>query len=367
MAIQVCTRCIMDNASDKTIYFDENGYCNYCTKALNRMKTTYFPNEEGRKLLDELLIKIKEEGKGKEYDCIMGISGGLDSSYLAYLGATKWNLRILAIHVDDGFDTSITKNNLEKLSNKANIELKVYKPDALQYNNLTKSFLRACVPNIAIPQDNIIFSYLHRESRRTGVKNFLSGGNFALESILEKGNTHGAFDKVNIKDIHKKYGTTSIKELPIMSLFWKGIISKYIHKVNTYRPLDCIDYNRDSALKELYNFCGFEYYGNKHLENSLTAFAQLYWFPRKFNVDKRKSHLSSMIVSGQLSREDALIELQKPLYDEKEMNTIIQLVKDRLDINNEEFSLILKAKSKQHTDYKTSLFNRLLEKYYFKF
>lgn len=366
MAIQVCTRCIMDNASDNTITFDERGYCNYCSEALNRMETTYFPNESGGKLLDELLVKIKEEGQGKEYDCIMGISGGLDSSYLAYLGAVKWNLRILAIHVDDGFDTAITKNNIEKLCNKANIELKVYKPDAQQYNDLTRSFLRASVPNIAIPQDNIIFTYLNKESSRTGVKVFLSGGNFSLESILQKDNTHGAFDKVNIKDIQKKFGNVSIKDLPIKSLFWKGIIAKYLYRVRTYQPLNFINYNRDSALQELYDFCEFKYYGSKHLENTLTAFAQLYWFPQKFNVDKRKSHLSSMIVSGQISREEALKQLKTPLYDKKEMNVIIRIIKDTLKISDEEFSMIMKESPKQHSEYKTSLFNNLLNKYYFK-
>lgn len=356
----------MDNFSDKTIMFDKNGHCNYCTNAIKRMETTYFPNEEGDKLLNALLTKIKNEGKGKQYDCIMGISGGLDSSYLAYLGAIKWNLRILAIHIDDGFDTSITKDNIKKLCTKANIDLKVIKPNEQQYNDLTRSFIRAGVPNIAIPQDNIIFSCLYKEASRTGVRNFLSGGNFALESILEIGNTHGAFDKVNIKDIQKKYGTISIGDLSIMSLFWKGIIAKYLLRINTFRPLDYIDYSRDKALKELHDFCEFKYYGSKHLENTLTAFTQLYWFPLKFKVDKRKSHLSSMIVSGQISREEALKELQMPLYDEIKMDAIIQLVRKKLNISSEEFEIIMEAKSKQHTDYKTSLFNRTLDKYHFK-
>lgn len=366
MAIQICTRCVMDNSSDKTIIFDKDGHCNYCTNALKRMENTYFPNEEGEKYLNVMLAKIKEEGKGKQYDCIMGISGGLDSSYLAYLGVKRWNLRILAIHVDDGFDTPIAQSNIIKLCQKSNIELKVFKPEAKQYNDLTRSFMRASVPNIAIPQDNIIFSYLYKEAKNTGVKYFLSGGNFALESILEKGNTHGAFDKVNIKDIQMKYGTKSIRNLPIMSLFRKGIITKYLLRISSFRPLDFIDYNRNKAIKELYDFCGFEYYGNKHLENTLTAFTQLYWFPLKFGVDKRKSHLSSMIVSGQISREEAVNLLNSPIYDEEAMDAIIQIVQNKLMISNDEFNSIMKSKSCQHTDYKTSIFNRFLDKYYFK-
>lgn len=367
MEVQVCTRCVMDNASDKTISFDGNGNCNYCNNALNRMKSTYFPNEEGSRLLDELLVKIKKEGRGKKYDCIMGISGGLDSSYLAYLGAVKWKLRILAIHIDDGFNTPSASDNIKKLCEKANIGLKVIKPDEQQFNDLTRSFIRAGVPDIAIPQDNLIFSYLYKESHKTGVKNFLSGGNFALESILEKGNSHGAFDKTNIKDIQKTFGTTSINKLPVMSLFKKGIITKYFLRINTYRPLDLIDYNRDIAIKELYQFCGFKYYGSKHLENTLTTFTQLYWFPHKFNVDKRKSHLSSMIVSGQIGRKEALEQLNKPLYEKNEMNGIIKIIQNKLNISDTEFSAIIEQKPKQHTEYKTSLFNGLLDKYYFKF
>lgn len=348
---QICKRCIMDNASDETIRFDENGYCNYCNTAYSQINTTvYFPNETGAKKLKEMLAEIKEHGKNKSYDCLMGISGGLDSCYLAYLGY-KWGLRILAVHIDDGFDTEICKSNIKKLIAATGIKLLTIKPDAVQFNDLSKAYLKAGVPNIAVPQDNVLFAFLYDCARKYKLKYFLSGGNFALECILQRGNTHDAYDMVNLKDIHKKFGTEKINKLKFISVNERGI-DLYLRKIKTMRPLDYIEYNRDRAFQELKDFCGFEYYGRKHLENIFTAFAQLYWFPKKFGVDKRRSHLSSMIVSGQLSRKDALKMMEEPMYDENMMAEYIRIIKDRLKISDEEFSAIMSAEPHAHSDYK---------------
>ena len=352
-----CTRCIMDDSSDKTITFDDKGQCNYCTEALQRMEREYFPGKKGERKLKELIKLLKREGKGIPYDCMMGISGGLDSSYLAYLGS-KWGLRILAIHIDDGFDTEISKSNISKLCDKANIKLITIKPDAEQYNALTKAYLKAGVPNIAVPQDNILFANLYKYARKNKIKYFLSGSNFALECILQKGNTHNAYDIVNMKHIHKLFGEKSMNKLEIIS-DWQRDIDWLINRIETVCPLNYIDYNREKAFKELKEFCGFEYYGRKHLENILTAFAQLYWFPKKFGVDKRTSHLSSMIVSGQMTREEAMEEYSLPLYDEKQMSEYIAIVKDKLNISDKEFEEIMKAPAKQHVAYKRSLYARV--------
>ena len=287
---QRCTRCVMDNRSDDRIVFDDNGVCNYCTTAFNNMNKIYFPNEEGTKKLNTLIQKLKVDGKGKKYDCLMGISGGLDSSYLAYLGATKWGLRILGIHIDDGFDTEIAQKNIKNLCDKANIDLIIEKPDSEQYNNLTKAFILAEVPNIAIPQDNILFACLYKYAINYKINNFLSGSNFALESILQKGNTFTVYDMVHIHDIHKKYGEKPINKLPFLSQYKKDLLAYHYH-IKTFSPLNYVDYNKSCAIKELKEFCNFNYYEAKHLENTLTKIIQLYWFPKKFNVDKRTSHL----------------------------------------------------------------------------
>lgn len=364
MTYQRCVRCIMDNASDKTIKFDENGVCNYCTEALNEINTTtYFPNEEGQRKLESMLKKIKEANKDKDYDCIMGISGGLDSAYLAYLGH-KWGLRILAVHIDDGFDTEISKENISKLCEAANIELKVIKPDAYQFNELTKAYMRAGVPNLAVPQDNILFAFLYDVAKKSGVKYVLSGGNFALECILQQGNTHNAMDVVNIKDINKKFGKAPINKLKFVSSYKKYLMSKTGKLVNL-RPLNYINYNREQAFRELEEFCGFKYYGRKHLENMLTAFLQLYWLPKKFGVDKRTSHLSSMIVSQQITRDEALQFLEEPLYENDLMQEYISFIKNRLNLSDDEFELLMKAETHQHTEYKTDKLSEIIRKLFF--
>ena len=350
-AYRMCARCVMDNSSDGTICFDDNGYCNYCVEALKAKESTYFPNEEGKLKLDMLIGRLKTESKRREYDCIMGISGGLDSSYLAYLGF-KWGLRILAVHIDDGFDTEISKRNIARLIEAAKLDCLVEKPDGQQFNDLTKAYLLAGVPNIAIPQDNILFACIYRLIRQYRMKYFLSGGNFALECILQKGNTYRAFDVSNIKAIHKLYGKEPINKLPLLSDYRRFIDMK-LFNIRTERPLNLIDYNKENALKELSQFCGFEYYGRKHLENTLTKFVQLYWFYNKFGVDKRRSHLSSMIVSGQMTRKEALEEVKLPIYDEHEMKNEIEIICDALDISNDEFDRIMKGPSRQHTDFKT--------------
>lgn len=352
----------MDNASDSTITFDENGNCNYCTKAFAEIgTTTYFPNEEGKLRLEKTIAMLKREGQGKEYDCAMGISGGLDSSYLAYLGY-KWGLRIFAVHIDDGYDTEISKKNIAKLVAATGLHLETIAPDAGQYNALTLAYMKAGVPDIAIPQDNILFAFLYKRMRELHIKYFLGGGNFALESILQRGNTYDALDVINIKDIHRHFGTEPIDKLHFVSSWQKYWWQKTGKLDTTLRLLDFIDYNRDRAFVELKEYCGFEYYGRKHLENILTAFIQLYWFPKKFGVDKRRSHLSSMIVSGQMSREDALRELDLPLYDEHQMADYMAIIKERMGLNDAEFDDIIIAPPHRHNEFRTDWLSEILHR-----
>ncbi|MCQ2361438.1 MAG: N-acetyl sugar amidotransferase [Acidaminococcaceae bacterium] len=362
MSFQRCTRCVMDNASDDSIEFDADGVCNYCVSALKQKEAEYFPDQKGEKLLAQVLEEIKKANSHKNYDCIMGLSGGLDSSYLAYLGAAKWGLRILAVHIDDGFDTEISKQNIKKLCDAGKIELRTIKPDSVQYNALTLAYMKAGVPNLAVPQDNILFAFLYDTLKKEGLKYFLTGGNFALECILQKdSNAVSALDTENIKDIHAKFGTEDIDKLKFISRWQKYYLMK-TGRLKELRLLDYVDYNRDRAFVELKDFCGFEYYGGKHLENILTAFVQLYWLPKKFNWDKRTSHLSSMIVSGQLTREEALKCLREPLYDEKMMKNYIEIIKRDLKISDEEFANIMSSPPHSHTEFKTDKYLKLAHK-----
>ena len=345
-----CTRCVMDNASDPTIRFDENGCCDYCTAALAQRDSVYFPNEEGERRFAALVKQLQEEGKGKAYDCIMGLSGGLDSSYLLYLGVQR-GLRILGVHIDDGFDTDISKENLRKLVAKTGIDYVVVAPDAEQFYALSKAYMKAGVANLAAPQDNILFAEIYHLMRQKHIRYFLSGGNWALECILQRGNTHTAMDTVNMRDINRRFGTTKLDRLKLWSAYQR-VTDRLFLGIQSPRPLNWIDYNRDRAFAELKEYCGFEYYGRKHLENVFTAFVQLVWFPAKFGVDKRTSHLSSMIVSGQLTREQALQELAEPMYDEALMAGYIRQVKEKLNITDAEYDEIMAAPAHEHTEYR---------------
>lgn len=351
-----CTRCIMDTASDSTIHFDSEGKCNYCTYALGRMDSVYFPNEEGERRLQIMISKIKEEGKGKKYDCLMGISGGLDSAYLAYLGH-KWGLRILAFHIDDGFNSIVATQNVQKICEKCGITLNIERPDREQFNDITRAFILAGLPGICVPQDNIILSYLYKNAKENEIQYFLSGTNFSLESILQRGEAINAADGYHIKQISKLYGRKGVDKLSFVTLFDRYVKIKYFQKLQVLRPLDLIDYNKKRAIQELKNFCDFDYYGGKHYENILTLFAQVYYMPEKFGIDKRTSHLSSLIISGQMNREEALKELDNPRYNPKIFEKELLEVLGKLELSTDEFDKIMAAPPKHHSDYPNSFLN----------
>jgi N-acetyl sugar amidotransferase len=358
MKQQVCQRCVMDNVGDPLIVFDENGYCNYCTDALKAKELLYFPNAYGKRKLDDIFYKIKQDCKSKQYDCMLGLSGGLDSSYVAYIGH-QYGLRMLAVHIDDGFDAPETTKNISKICDSYNIDLVVEKPDKEQFADLTRAFIRAGVPNIAIPQDNVLLANLYKYAQKNHIKYFLSGNNFALESILQKGNTYDATDKVHIIAIHREYGEIKLdKNLPLYSMFEKRIKYNLFYNIKTICPLNYVEYNALNAFSTLNGTCGFEYYGDKHCESLLTKFMQRYYLPKKFGVDKRKSHYSSMIISGQMTREEALKKLSEPLYDQAELEKDLDSLLKKLSISKKEFGKIMDEPPRQHTEYKTSIINK---------
>lgn len=229
------------------------------------------------------------------------------------------------------------------------------------FADVTKAFIRAGVPNIAIPQDNVLFATLYKYAKKNNINYFLSGSNFALESILQKGNTYDASDKVHIKDIQKKYGDLkSIKELPLISIFDKRIKYHYFYKIHTLKPLNYIKYEADKALHELEKACGFEYYGDKHCESIFTRFMQRYYLPEKFEVDKRKSHYSSMILTGQMTREEALKKLEEPLYTEENLEKDIEYIIQKLGMTRDEFDSLMKQEPRNHDCFKKSSFNKIV-------
>lgn len=359
MSYQVCSRCVMDNLSDSTIRFDEQGNCNYCNDALIARDSMYFPNDEGKRKLDAMFSMLKEKGKGKKYDCMIGFSGGLDSSYVCYL-AYKYGLRVLAIHVDDGMDAPVTTQNIQRIVNTFKFDLIVESPNKEQFVDLTRSFIYAGLPDIAIPQDNVLFACIYKYAKENGIEYLLSGENYTLECITQSG--FDASDKVHIKDVHKKYGKLKLDgQLPLYSIFEKRFKYKLLHKIQTLKPLYYVDYNADKALKELNEACGYEYYGNKHWESRFTKFLQVYYLPNKFNIDKRKSHYSSLVISGQMTRDEALQKLKEPLYNENEMQLELEFLLKELEIEKNDFERVMNEKPNKHENFKTSRLNKLAQ------
>lgn len=356
MTYQRCTRCVMDNSSDNTIIFDEHGHCNYCNSAISYRNKKYFP--DGEDMLKTIVERIKIESKNKQYDCTVGLSGGLDSSYLLYIGA-KLGLRMLAVHIDDGLDTDIAKHNIDGLCKAANVEIVYIHPNKEQYADLLLSFFKAGLPGVAIAQDNILIRALREYTNKYNIKYLFSGSNFALESILERSVGVSAKDKCHIKAVHNQFGSKPIDKLQLESITGY-YLSRMFSPVKTIMPLNYIDYNKDRAFQELSEFSGFKYYGGKHHENVLTRFMQGYYLPVKFGMDKRKSHLSSLIIAGQMSREDALLELDKHTYASRELQEAdTNQLAEYFGLSRQEFDKILELPAKQHKDYRMSIFEKI--------
>lgn len=353
-----CTRCIMDNASDKTITFLEDGTCNYCNDTLLRMDCEYFPNKAGEQKLHSIINQMKKDGESSRYDCMVGLSGGVDSSYLIYLGYNH-GLRMLAVHLDDGLDTDAAKKNVQDICEKSSTDLLMISPDRRQYVDLIRSFFMAGVPNPAIPQDNLIIASLTDIAKENNITYSLVGGNFAMESILERSVTVNAADKKHILAVHNLYGREEIDKLRLLSMFERYIEYKYVSKVKHIRLLNYIDYDLNRVLQELNNFSGFTYPGGKHYESILTRFLQCYYLPEKYGIDKRKSHYSSLIVSGQMTREQALEKIKLPLYPSEEMKkSDIEFLADYLDMTVAQFNEVINQEPKQHQEYPYSSLNK---------
>ncbi|MDS1369874.1 N-acetyl sugar amidotransferase [Aliarcobacter butzleri] len=346
---QICTRCVMDT-TDKEIIFNENGVCNHCLEYDEKNKLiTDFKKRDGS--LQNIIQKVKEAGKNKEYDCIVGISGGVDSSYVAYL-AKQWDLKVLLVHLDNGWDSELAVKNIEKIVNYTGFDLFTLVVNWEEFKDLQKAFFKADVIDLELLSDHAISATVYKLTREYNINYLLSGENFETEAIMPRSWNWRKSDATNIKAIHKLYGKVKLKTFPFMSTLKKLYYDKTFTS-QSINVLDYIDYNKEKVMKILESEMGWKYYGGKHYESIFTRFYQGYILPKKFNIDKRKAHYSTLINSKQMTREYALNDLKNEMYPLELQQEDFELVCKKLNFTKHELEEYIKRPEKNHDFYKT--------------
>lgn len=346
---QCCSKCIYDNVVYPEIKFDSQGICEICHIYDELQVKTVFKNKEGLEKLNTLLAKIKNAGKGKQYDCIIGVSGGVDSSYLAYL-SKAWGLKPLILHVDNGWNSELATKNIENILKVLNYDLYTHVIDWEEMRDMQLAFFKASVVDIDLPFDNAFMAILYDIAKKYKIKYILSGHNTVTEGWMPPNFTHYKLDTINLKAIHKKFGTLKLKKFPIIGPI-KLWISNQLFKVKFESPLDLIEYNKADVKKVLINELGWRDYGGKHYENIFTKFYQGYILPEKFKVDKRKAHLSTLVCSGQINREHALEEIKLPAYKLDELENDKEFFAKKMELSMDQFNSIMAEPIKRHTDF----------------
>lgn len=345
---KICTKCIMDT-SDVDISFDKDGICSHCHRYIELFSSRIYSGTEATRMLEKVTSAIRKSGKGKEYDCIIGVSGGVDSSYVAYL-VKELGLKPLAIHFDNGWNSELAVSNIEKVLKKLDIDLFTYVIDWEEFRDLQLSFLKASTPDGEIPTDHAINALLFNEASKRGIKYILNGMNFATESAAVPSWAYGHSDWKYINGVHEIFGKIKLKGYPHYSLL-QLFYYTFIKRIKVVSILNYIDYNKDQVMDMLQNEFGWVYYGGKHYESVYTRFYQSYFLPQKFNIDKRRVHLSDLIHADQLSRREALSLMAKPVADPEVMKQDRQFAIKKLEMTEKEFQQVMDAPVKSFRDY----------------
>lgn len=352
---QICSRCVMDTTAHD-IVFDEKGICNYCRTFEKRLEDARAKVQDLEAHRDEFIAKVMDDGKGKEYDCIIGVSGGVDSSYALYL-AVKHGLRPLAVHLDNGWNSELASNNIANLVTMLDVDLYTHVIDWEENRDLQCSFFKANVVDIELLMDNAMLALNYQQAAKYKLKYILSGSNMATEGMdIPPGWNYFKYDVRNIRRIHKRYGTVPIKTHPLFSVMdW--VRYNYLGGIKWIAFLDYFPYNKAKALELLQKECGYKPYPYKHYESVFTRFYQGYILPRKFGYDKRRVHLSTLIVSGQMTRDDAMKLLESPPYpDPKQEEQDRHFVIKKLGFTDENFNQYMNMEEMPHQYYGSDKF-----------
>jgi len=346
---QRCSVCIMDTSDPEIVFFGQDG-CNHCLGMKSSQGVTWFNDISGKKRLDEILNRVKGEGKGKQFDSILGLSGGADSSYLA-LKVFDWGLRPLVVHVDGGWNTELAVRNIQSILDHTGWDLQTNVINWNDMKDLQLSYLKSGISNQDVPQDHAFFSSLYAFATKNHIKYILSGGNTATEGIFPTSWHGAAMDAINLKAIQSEFGTRDLKDYPVTEFSKYYFIYPFLKRMRPLRLLNFTPYVKNDALDELENRIGYVRYPRKHGESSFTRFFQEFYLPHRFGMDKRLPHFSSQIVSKQLTRDHALELLKEPLYRDGELDRDIQFICRKLEISREEFDVILNAPLRDSSEF----------------
>lgn len=349
---QICTNCVMDT-SDSKIVFDDRGVCDHCNGFKTDVLPNWYPNDQGKAMFRAVVEKIKQSGKDHPFDCIMGMSGGLDSSYLLHLAVTEFGLRPLVFHVDGGWNTDIAVNNIQMLVEGLKLDLYTEVINWEEMRDFQLAFFKSGVPHLDIPQDHAFIATLYHFAHKNNIKYILNGGNFATECVRNPMDWlyHGT-DMSQILDIQRRFGTRPLKSYPLSSILFHKVYLRYFKGIRVVKPLNYMPYTKEHAAKVLSEKYGWRPYPQKHFESRFTRFFEGYWLPTRFGYDTRRVQYSSLILTGQMTRDEALARLKQPAYDPATIDEEFEYIATKLGITVDELRKYHEMPLKTYRDYK---------------
>ena len=352
---QICTKCVMDT-TDSKITFDEKGVCDHCNDFYTNVKPNWHTDEIGRAEMETVVAKIKKEGQGKEFDCILGMSGGVDSSYLLHLAVKELGLRPLVFHVDGGWNSELAVHNIQVMIEKLGLDLYTEVINWEEMKDFQLAFFKSGVPHIDIPQDHAFIATLYNFADKYNIKYILNGGNISTECVRNPMEfLYYGTDMAQIRDIRRQFSTNAMKTYPFSPVLKHKFYLRYIKGVNVFKPLNYMPYVKEDALKILAETYGWTPYPQKHFESRFTRFYEGYWLPQRFGFDTRRVQYSSLILTGQITREEALEKMKKPAYNPETIDEEFKYIATKLGIKVEELRSYFTAPTKFYWDYKNQL------------
>jgi N-acetyl sugar amidotransferase len=342
------------DTTDTKITFDDNGVCDHCNTFYKQILPNWHTDERGQRALESVVEKIKRAGLGKDFDCIIGMSGGIDSSYLTYIAREKLGLRPLVFHVDAGWNSQEAVNNIEKLVDKLGLDLYTEVIDWEEMRDLQLAFFKSGVPHIDTPQDHAFFAMMYNFAERHKVKYILTGANYSTECIRNPIEwMYYQSDSIQLRDIHKQFGTRPLVTFPTTSILRHKVYLRYIMGIQVVTPLNFIPYRKAESMQLLADKLGWQSYPQKHFESRFTKFYEGYWLFKKFGYDTRRVQYSSLILTDQMTRNKALEKLSQPPYDEETIAQDFEYVATKLGISVEELQGYMNSPNKSYRDYKS--------------